>query len=270
MKMTFSTIVFGGLAVFFAVVAVVVFIPTQVWKPEPTLVAHPYTPEQERGRKLFHSNGCNYCHTQYVRVSGTAISGVSSGGDYAYDNPLILGSERTGPDLTYIGRKRSEAWEIDHLKNPRKYSPMSIMPSYDFLPDEDLRAIASYLFALSDRVAEENMITPPPEYAGLTNPLPNPGIEPAPQGWDAWNAARLQDGKETHADIGSVTTALIALWAVFRLYVWMRNRTAGSRAQFAGLAVESVLVAMVLLTAYCGGELVYGRGVAVALVPGAS
>jgi mono/diheme cytochrome c family protein len=204
MRMTFSTIVFGGLAVFFAVVAVVVFIPTQVLKPEPTLVAHPYTPEQERGRKLFYSNGCNYCHTQYVRASDTAMGDVSLAGDYAYDNPLILGSERTGPDLTYIGRKRSEAWEIDHLKNPRKYSPMSIMPSYDFLPDDDLKAIAAYLFALGNRVAEENMITPPPEYAGLTTPLPNPemqpatGANPAPQGWDAWYAAGLQEGKEIY------------------------------------------------------------------------
>ena len=34
---------------------------------------------------------------------------VSEGGNYVFDNPMILGSERTGPDLSYIGRKRSEA-----------------------------------------------------------------------------------------------------------------------------------------------------------------
>ncbi len=129
---------------------------------------------------------------------------VSQAGNYVYDNPLILGSERTGPDLSYLGRKRSEAWEIAHLKDPRKYSPMSIMPSYDFLPDDDLKAIATYLFALGNRVAAENMITPPPEYAGLTDPLPYPpmtpttGQNPAPQGWEAWQNAGLQEGKEIY------------------------------------------------------------------------
>lgn len=212
--MSFPTIVFGAIFVFLAVVSVVVFVPTLVWNPEPTLVAHPYTPEQKRGRELFYSNGCNYCHTQYVRASDTAMGPVSEAGNYVYDNPLILGSERTGPDLSYLGRKRSEAWEIAHLKNPREFSPMSIMPSFDFLPDEDLKAIAVYLFALGDRVAAENMITPPVEYANQTDPIVYPQIIPAaappasaatapasgppPQGWDSWNAAELQAGKEIY------------------------------------------------------------------------
>jgi cbb3-type cytochrome oxidase cytochrome c subunit len=63
MKMSFPTIVFGAIFVFLAVVSVVVFVPTLVWNPEPTLIAHPYTPEQQRGREVFYSNGCNYCHT---------------------------------------------------------------------------------------------------------------------------------------------------------------------------------------------------------------
>jgi mono/diheme cytochrome c family protein len=206
MKMTFTTIVGGGLIVFVAVLSVVVFVPTLVWNPQPTLVARPYSDQEARGRILFYSNGCNYCHTQYVRAADTAMGPVSEAGDYVYDNPLILGSERTGPDLSYIGRKRSIAWEVAHLKDPRKYSPLSIMPSYDFLPDEDLEAIAVYLFGLGDRVAAERMIVPPMEYAGLTNPLPLPqitpdaGTDPAPQGWSSWLAADLQEGKEIYVE----------------------------------------------------------------------
>ena len=60
MRMTFKTIVIGGVIVFLAVVTVAVFIPDLVWDPPQTTVAHPYTPEQERGRELFYSNGCNY------------------------------------------------------------------------------------------------------------------------------------------------------------------------------------------------------------------
>lgn len=204
MKMTFRLIVVGGIIVFLAVVTVVVFIPTLVWNPPQTLIAHPYTVEQARGRQLFYSNGCNYCHTQYAREEDTAMGPVALGGNYTFDNPMILGSERTGPDLSYIGRKRSEAWEIEHLKNPRKLSPLSIMPSYGFLPEEDLKAIVSYLFALGDRVAQQRMIRPPALYAQATDPIPYPAITPAtgakppPQGWSSWRAADLQAGKEIY------------------------------------------------------------------------
>jgi len=204
--MTFKIIVIGGVIVFFAVVSVVVFVPGLIWNPPQTTIAHPYTPEQEQGRELFYSNGCNYCHTQYVRAEDTAMGPVSEGGNYVFDNPMILGSERTGPDLSYVGRKRSEMWEIEHLKDPRGYSPLSIMPSFSFLPDEDLKAIATYLFALGDRVAQERMILPPAVYAGNTDPIPYPpqtlatGSQPPPQGWPTWEAAGLQAGKELYVD----------------------------------------------------------------------
>lgn len=202
MKMTFRTIFFGGLLVFFAVVIVVVFVPNLLWKPPVTTVAHTYTSQQEIGRKLFYSNGCNYCHTQYVRTEDTGMGVESQGGNYIYDNPMTLGSERTGPDLSYVGRKRSMEWEIQHLKHPRDLSPMSIMPNWYFLSDSDLEAIATYLFSLGDRVAQEQMVLPPVTYAGNTDPIAYPANVPAPadtpQGWDAWNASQLQAGKEIY------------------------------------------------------------------------
>ena len=134
MKMTFRVTIIGALVVFFAVVTAVVLIPGLVWNPPRTVIAQPYDDLEAKGREVFYSNGCNYCHTQYVREQDTAMGPVSDGGDYVFDNPMILGSERTGPDLSYIGRKRSEAWEIEHWKNPRKLSPLSIMASFEFLP----------------------------------------------------------------------------------------------------------------------------------------
>ncbi|MBU0496187.1 MAG: c-type cytochrome [Chloroflexi bacterium] len=204
MKMTFKTIVIGGLIVFFAVFAVAVFLPALIWNPPQTTIAHPYTPEQERGRQLFYANGCNYCHTQYVRAEDTGMGPVSQGGNYVFDNPVILGSERTGPDLSYLGRKRGEAWEIAHLQDPRQFSPLSIMPSFVFLSDQDLHAIATYLFALGDRVAQVRMILPPAPYAGQEPPASYPTIPPAsgdtPQGWPTWLAASLQEGKELYVE----------------------------------------------------------------------
>ncbi|MDK2980494.1 MAG: cytochrome c oxidase cbb3-type subunit [Chloroflexota bacterium] len=202
MKMTFKTILIGGLVVFFAVVAVAVFAPTLTWKPEQTVVAHEYTSEQEKGRELFYSNGCNYCHTQYVREEDTAMGPVSDAGNYVFDNPVILGSERTGPDLSYIGRKRSEEWEIEHLKSPRDLSPLSIMPNFNFLADDELSAIATYLFNLGDRVAQERMIRPPDVYTGMENPkkyaLVADGGSSDPQGWPTFTETGLQNGKEVY------------------------------------------------------------------------
>lgn len=202
MKMTFKTIFFGGLLVFFAVVIAVVFIPDLLWKPPQTTIAHTYTDEQALGRKLFYSNGCNYCHTQYVRDEDTGMGVLSQGGNYVFDNPMTLGSERTGPDLSYVGRKRSFEWEIQHLKHPRDLSPLSIMPNWYFLSDTDLHAIATYLFSLGDRVAQERMVLPSVNYAGKTDPIAYPAQVSAPadtpQGWDAWIASDLQAGKEIY------------------------------------------------------------------------
>lgn len=200
MKMTFKIILVGGLLVFFAVVSVVVFAPAALWNPPQTTVAEVRTPEQSRGRVLFLSNGCNYCHTQYVRDVDNGMGPESSGGDYVFDNPMILGSERTGPDLSYIGRKRSMQWEIDHLRSPREYSPLSIMPSFSFLADADKRAIAEYLFYLGDRAAAERMIIAPTTYQNAAGPpiaqaIPSTTATAPPQGWPTFKASGFYEGK---------------------------------------------------------------------------
>lgn len=205
MKMSFAIIVGGSIFIFFAVVMAAVFIPGWVWNPPQTIAAHPYTAQQEQGRRVYYTNGCDYCHTQYVRYFDAEFTGpVSQGGNYAFDKPLTLGSERTGPDLSYIGRKRDLAWEINHLKFPRQYSPMSIMPNFYFLSQSDLEAVGAYLFDLGDRTAAEWMIRPPVNYAQVSDPIPYPEITPDPQGnpqgWPSWTAARLQEGKELYID----------------------------------------------------------------------
>jgi cbb3-type cytochrome c oxidase subunit II len=204
MKMSFKIVLWGAIAVVLAVITVVVFTPSLVWKPQPTLIAHPYTAAEERGRVLFYSNACNYCHTQYVRESDTGMGPVSQAGDYYYDQPLILGSIRTGPDLSYIGRKRTQQWEIDHMKDPRQYSPMSVMPDFTFLSDADLRYISDYLFALGDRNAAEFMVEPPAAYQSAKSPkyataVKSTAATAAPQGWPTFKASGLYEGKEIYA-----------------------------------------------------------------------
>src|SRR5690606_9710831 len=46
----------------------------------------------------------------------------------------LMGTERTGPDLTDVGnRQPSKEWNLVHLYNPRIVVKESIMPAYPFL-----------------------------------------------------------------------------------------------------------------------------------------
>lgn len=201
MRMSLILILAGSLAILFGVLFIAVWVPgALVFHPPQTLVAHEFTPQEYRGYVLYYSNGCNYCHTLYSRFWDNSGWPRAQAGDYNFYNPLILGSERTGPDLSYIGRKRSIAWLIEHERHPRNFSPNSIMPDWDFLPDSDLQDVATFLFGLGDRVAGEQMIPPPAPYTGYVNPLPLPQATPVPNmgpnGWPTWLEAGLQEGKE--------------------------------------------------------------------------
>ncbi len=96
----------------------------------------PLTPLQAQGRAVFAANGCDYCHTQQVRpLNEDKVFGrPSAPGDFAYQTPELLGSERTGPDLTNVGNaKPSDVWQYMHLYDPRSVVPESIMPNFKFL-----------------------------------------------------------------------------------------------------------------------------------------
>jgi cytochrome c oxidase cbb3-type subunit 2 len=96
----------------------------------------PLTALASEGREVYVANGCSYCHTQQVRpLNQDKVFGrPSTAGDYKYQTPELLGSERTGPDLTNIGaRQPSSVWQYIHLYNPRAVVPESIMPSFGWL-----------------------------------------------------------------------------------------------------------------------------------------
>jgi len=103
----------------------------------------PYTEQQLRGRRQYIANGCMYCHSQQPRDPAQAPDMARGWGrpsvamDYYYDNPHLLGTMRTGPDLLNIGaRQPSRDWHLGHLYQPRAYLPGSIMPAYPFLFEE--------------------------------------------------------------------------------------------------------------------------------------
>lgn len=111
----------------------------------------PYSPLELEGRDIYIREGCNSCHSQLVRPfrNETMRYGeYSKSGENVYDHPFLWGSKRTGPDLARGGVEgktyRTESWHYYHMQNPRMSwtpgsdDPMSVMPAYPWLIENDL------------------------------------------------------------------------------------------------------------------------------------
>lgn len=107
--------------------------------------AVPLTQQEIKGKALYIANGCVACHTQQIRnVDMDRMYGErpSIAADYAdihrtdfwRNTATLMGTERTGPDLTAIGtRQSSKDWHLVHLFNPRIVVKESIMPAYPWM-----------------------------------------------------------------------------------------------------------------------------------------
>ena len=100
------------------------------------------------GREVYVREGCMYCHTQAVRpiITDIGLGPVSTPGDYAHEEPVMLGVARMGPDLMHLA-SRGGTFE-EHLADPRQERPWSTMPSYDYLSAADLEALVVYVNGL--------------------------------------------------------------------------------------------------------------------------
>jgi len=136
-----ATLLFLGLTI---LVAIMPAIRNQE-KNQPLPGAEQLSAEAVKGKALFIANGCVACHTQQVRnvdMDKMWGSRPSLAADYADNHrtdmwrntATLMGTERTGPDLTDIGnRQPSKDWNLVHLYNPRIVVKESIMPAYPWL-----------------------------------------------------------------------------------------------------------------------------------------
>ncbi|MEM9050896.1 MAG: cytochrome-c oxidase, cbb3-type subunit I [Bacteroidota bacterium] len=118
-------------------------VPTFLVKSNvPTIAAvKPYTPLELHGRDVYIQEGCNNCHSQMIRPfrhETERYGEYSKAGEFVYDHPFLWGSKRTGPDLHRVGGKYPDSWHFNHMIEPERMSPKSIMPVYDFLLDHDI------------------------------------------------------------------------------------------------------------------------------------
>lgn len=126
-----------------------------------------YTPLEQRGRAVYIREGCWYCHSQYIRsVAGETLrwGPLSQAGEYAFDQPQMLGTRRIGPDLTRVGRKYGDDWHAAHHWDPRHVVPDSVMPRFPWLfeagkngmpaPNDDGRAVIAYIQRLGTNIGD--------------------------------------------------------------------------------------------------------------------
>lgn len=127
------------------------------------------------GRAVYVAQGCVACHTEQVRDAADGADIARGWGvrrtvarDYIYEEPLLLGYMRFGPDLANIGVRKDKddpdrytaAWHYMHLYDPQSTSPGTIMPSYKFLFEK--RRIAGQLD--TDALKLTGNKAPPPGY----------------------------------------------------------------------------------------------------------
>jgi cytochrome c oxidase subunit 2 len=95
----------------------------------------PQTDQERRGAQLFQQSTCSQCHT----IRGT--SAVA----------------QVGPDLTHVGSRstlgsgvldNSEANLARFVKNAQAIKPGVLMPSFESFSDDEIAALAAYLFGL--------------------------------------------------------------------------------------------------------------------------
>jgi len=123
----FVTIAFAGL---------IEIIPNFAASSRPLIGTTPYSTLELAGRHVYIKNSCNACHSQLIRPfkSETDRYGdYSLSGEYAYDRPFLWGSKRTGPDLMRVGNYRTTDWHENHMWDPEKVVPGTIMPAYRWM-----------------------------------------------------------------------------------------------------------------------------------------
>jgi cbb3-type cytochrome c oxidase subunit II len=159
LKMTPAVVVLGGIFILTVIVFTVVYWPWATKVEQPSDIFRFRTTQEDEGRKLYIANGCINCHSQSVRLVdwGLGAERIAQAGDYVTDRPILLGSIRTGPDLSQAGGEHPDDWHIAHFINPRYTRPNSIMPAWEFLGMENIKTLTSYVQGLGFKMADRRM-----------------------------------------------------------------------------------------------------------------
>jgi cytochrome c oxidase cbb3-type subunit 2 len=193
----------GGLIVFFTVVAIVVWLPIHTFDPPPSADWAPLSDQARAGRNLFAQNGCYVCHSGYSRPQDVRYQNyflypkVSQPGDFAGSDqsPNLLGTERTGPDLSQESGWHPDDWQRAHFYDPRYMDPLSLMPSMKSLFSN--KQVEDLVAFVEQRSGKSGLL----RYAGQLYSkhivLANQGFPPAPVGFDGAHAKIVESNDKS-------------------------------------------------------------------------
>ncbi|MDJ0781443.1 MAG: cbb3-type cytochrome c oxidase subunit II [Desulfosarcinaceae bacterium] len=159
MKMTPKAVIIGSVLMLATIVFVVVYIPWANRIQTPSEIHRTRSEIEAEGRKIYIANGCVYCHSQSIRTIdwGKGAERIAQAGDYVADQPILLGSQRTGPDLSQQGGEHPDDWHKAHFINPRYTSPNSIMPRFEYLGEEGIATLTAYVQSLGMKDADKRV-----------------------------------------------------------------------------------------------------------------
>jgi cytochrome c oxidase cbb3-type subunit 2 len=96
-----------------------------------------------QGQQVYKANGCAACHTMQVRANMDRTTSDFQRGwgrrntvlqDFLYDQNVMLGQVRIGPDLADVGTRLPDRnYQLLHLYNPRITTSGSLMPQFPYL-----------------------------------------------------------------------------------------------------------------------------------------
>ncbi|KAA0207560.1 hypothetical protein EDM80_15795 [bacterium] len=121
-----------------------------------------------RGRKIYMSEACWHCHSQFVRPVANEpwrYGPKSEAWEAMFDVPNTYGTRRIGPDLAREAGRRTDDWHFAHLLDPRSTVPRSVMPPYPWLfdrgpdgkpqPGEKAKDLVAYLQSLGSAFKQQ-------------------------------------------------------------------------------------------------------------------
>jgi cbb3-type cytochrome c oxidase subunit II len=187
---------------FFTVVAIVVWLPIHTFDVTPSADWAPLSKQAAAGRNLFAQNGCYVCHSGYSRPQDVRYQlyflypKVSQPGDFygSDQSPNLLGTERTGPDLSQESGWHPDDWQRAHFYDPRYMDPLSLMPSMKSLFSNS--QVDDLVAFVEQRSGKSGLL----RYAGQLYSkhivLANQGFPPAPTGFQGAHAKIVESNDD--------------------------------------------------------------------------
>jgi cytochrome c oxidase cbb3-type subunit 2 len=140
--------------------------PAKTVAPLPAVYPNTTPGLARQGAEVYRASGCAYCHTEQVRPAelGSDLArgwGIrrSVAHDYIFDQPVMPGAQRVGPDLANAGLRMSSMAVLVRLWDARIINHLdaahSLMPPYRYL--FDVRKIG--------RTPSPDALVVPPEFA---------------------------------------------------------------------------------------------------------